>query len=48
MSVAGDVLLDKVVVYHILCLYVEYTVLRGYKVLLNELNWRSEKGLCEC
>ena len=35
MSVARDVLLDKIVVYHILCLYVECNVLCGNKALLN-------------
>ena len=35
MSVAGDVLLDKSIVYHILNLYVECNVLCGNKALLN-------------
>ena len=48
MPAAGDVLLDKIVAYHILCLYVEYNVLCGNKVLLNwKLNWNPPVDLSQ-
>ena len=35
MSVAGDVLLVKIGLYHILCLFIDYNVSCGNEVLLN-------------